>query len=114
MQENVGRLEIAVDDPRGVRSFEAAADLDENRGGVTGGKPPLFFELLFERPALEQLENNVKAPVGKLPDVHHVDDVGVSNFADGASFVQETLSCLAPLRDLFPRHLDGNVTPDEL
>ena len=60
--EDVGRLEVAVDDALGVRRGERVgqreADLDERRAGPAGPRS----EALVERLAVEQLHHEERAP----------------------------------------------------
>ena len=102
-QEDVLGLEVAVDDARGVRGREAAADLGgdgERLGRRAGARAAMRCG---ERLALEQLHGEVE-PVARpgLARVGDVDHVGVAELADDAHLAQEEVARVAARAPLAP------------
>jgi hypothetical protein len=93
-QVEIVGLEIAVDDPGGVRGGERA-------GGLRGDAPRLGVAHAPDAPeprgevlALEQLHHDVRDARRQRPAVEHLDDAGVTDRVRGARLVEEALEDL--------------------
>ena len=88
-QEDVRRLQIAVNDPNRVRGSEAAGDAERNfdRGG---GRERASAKALRERFAIEKLGDQIGAAV-LFPCIEHGDHVGVVEASHRLRFGLEAL-----------------------
>ena len=98
--EDVGRLDVAMDDPLGVRSFERVGELDAKvedsirSQGATGDK-------LVQRHTLQQLHRHEMA-AGMFSDVVHRTNVWMIQSRGGAGLALEPFD-----RTRIPRQLFG-------
>jgi hypothetical protein len=76
-QEDVGRLEIAVDDAFAVGRRQRRADLADDRRDL-GERHRAAPQAIGQRLADQELEHQVRRAVGQLVPVVDLDDVGVA------------------------------------
>src|SRR5580765_6685812 len=89
-EEDVGGLEIAMDDTARVRGLERTAQrLDDGRDLIDLEWPGC--ETLRQRRAPEPLHHEVAPPAEHLAEREDVDDVGMTDLVDRTRFVDETL-----------------------
>ena len=60
--EDVARLDVAVNEALGVEVFEAGGDLPQELLGLLSGEPALLSEHRCEHGALQQLHDDVGRP----------------------------------------------------
>ena len=65
--EQVVRLEIAVNDPGGVRGLIASAGLQTEIGGAADGQPPLALQERGQALADQILHDDVGVPSSEMP-----------------------------------------------
>ncbi len=109
LDEDVVRLEIAVDDPHRVRLRERVAHLGEDVHGALRRHGPLVVDDLREAAPGEALHDQVELPRLGLPAVIDRDRVGVTEHAGGARLPQKALDSLRVLAELAPEDLDGHL-----
>ncbi len=73
-EEDVGRLEVAVDDARRVGAIDAAGHLPEHVRHLRRGEPTPALQALLQALALEQLHRHEGEPPVRpvVEDLHHV------------------------------------------
>ena len=74
--EEVGRLEVAVDDSQVVRLFHRVRHLDDDVHGLGDGQRSRRQELVFQVVSLEVLEDDVGQPVRQVVDVDDASGIG--------------------------------------
>ena len=77
IEQQVCRLDVAVDDTRRVRSVECAADLIQPRQDLLRGLRSSAAEYVVERAAAQVLHHDVR-PCAVLADIEDRDDVGLA------------------------------------
>ena len=105
--EQVGGLEVPVNDALGMRGFQPIDDLrrklqDQGRLQRATSDP------LLQRGALQQLHGDEVATL-VLVDIVDRADVGMIEPGGGTGFPPEALDRQRPLRDLLPQELEGDV-----
>ena len=112
-EEDVVGLEVAVNDARGVGGLERRRDSvrDLERASHRQSLQPV--DLVRERRPFEVLEHDVRHLVAREPHVRRLDDVGVTERADGTSFVHEALDHVGVGRELRMQDLDREPALDE-
>ncbi len=65
-----------MNDAQPMRGMEAVEDLARDRDGLPDGKSAPLAQLFAEGPALEPLEHEIRAPLGRAAEIAHADDVG--------------------------------------
>jgi hypothetical protein len=96
--EDVGRLEIAVEDAGPVRRRQAARTLRHDRERAGRRQRPLALEHAGQVAAVEVLHHDVVAAVGADVEVDDVDDVGMADPAGGDRLAVEPNQHLAAAR----------------
>ncbi len=73
-EEDIGRLEVAVDEPHVVRAAERLAHVAQHAGGLLEREPPSAAEPRAQVFAFEQLHRDVGGAMidAVLEDLHHV------------------------------------------
>ena len=113
-EEDVVRLEIAMNDVRGVRLRERARGLADHLGGLVGRERPPANERLGERLALEILHHDVgQTGVGHavVVDLHGMLRLDAGR---GAGLDLETAPCVGALCELRANELDGDAGAEAL
>ena len=108
---HVGRLQVAVDHPPGVRVGDRLGDVEEDRqepGMVARRVGPLVHHL-GQGPALDQLHGEVGPPVGEGAQLVDRDDAGVLELAGDLGLLDEAAEQLGVAAVAFQEHLDGEV-----
>src|ERR1019366_7204210 len=104
--EDVLRLEIAMDDAEGVGGLEGVEDLYGVVAGDVEGELALALEDARERLALEQLHHDVGVAVLRAVDVHDLDDVGALDLGRHARLAEEALDQARAARQIRVQDLD--------
>ena len=106
-EEDVGRLQVAVDDPMIVRHLQGPGDRKRHRDGFLPGEPAAGAEGLFDRLPAYQLHREVRL-VPLLPEGEELDDAGVPQVLEGVDLGAE--AGLQPLvvGEVGREHLDGD------
>ncbi len=106
VEQDVGRLQVAVDDPDAVDRTDGAGERGRQLGGLAGrhrraGQP------LGERASLEHLEREVRhaADLAHLVDL---DDVGMAYLGDDLGLDAESAELLGFDLEIVPDHLEGD------
>src|ERR1043165_6461104 len=113
--EEVLRLEVAMDEPLFVRDGERPGDLD----GVVDGlrqrerRRIVVAEGLAQRLAFEQLHDDVRRALERA-DVVDRDEAGMAERARGARLLLESPHAVVARRISFGEDFDRDVTPDPL
>ena len=110
-EEDVLRLEVAVDDAPGVRGLERLADLDEDGQGALGRHGARRRG--GERLALQVLHDQVVPPRRHHAHVEDVDDVLVADEVDRARLGVEALHQRGVGREVLVEHLHRDLAADE-
>ena len=82
--QHVGRLDVAVNDPAGVRMLDRPGHLDRDADRLIHRELPGANQLI-EPVAFHELHHDEVAAVG-LPAIDDLDDVGVAQLGDGDRF----------------------------
>ncbi|MEJ7695910.1 MAG: hypothetical protein WKF78_04615 [Candidatus Limnocylindrales bacterium] len=90
-QEHVLRLEIAMDDPLGVRGRERATDLTGDPQRARDVDRAFALDHAAELDALEELHHEVHAAVARGAGVGDVDDVRMADLRGGTGLAAEPL-----------------------
>ena len=99
IDQDVLRLDIAVDKLAGMRGGEPAADLDRVGGGLVEGQPSQAIDPLLQRLALDVLEDDVGV-AAVLAGVDHGDHVRVRELGHRAGLAAEALELVGLVGDL--------------
>ena len=110
VQEDVLRLDVAVDEPVLVREREAARDLDRELERTVDGQRAVSDDHLLQVVAGDVLEDDVGAAVG-LAAVDHGDDVRVREPGDELCLAGEAVDDVLVRRQPLVEHLerDGSL-----
>ncbi len=112
-EEDVLGLDVAVDDVLPVRGGERAHDRDEDLERLLHREPAARREVAPQAGAVEQLLHDVVRPVAPLPDLEHVDDVGVVDARRRARLAAEAVHHVRSPGDVRVQHLERHVPPDQ-
>ena len=88
-QEDIVRLEVAVDDAAGMGRGQRMADALHDVERARERRPRLGEEQLRERAPLEPLHHEIGGPVLELPEVEDLDDVLAADVARGLGLAEE-------------------------
>ena len=105
-EENVARLEVAVDDPEPVRCVDRRGDAGEQRRPPRRAKRAVARQPLGERAALAELHGEVRLVGLGAAEVEDGDDVRMDQRAGGARLAPETLEGDRPGKELRRQDLD--------
>jgi len=93
-EHDVLGLEVAVDDPLGVRGPQRARHLVHDGDRAQEVQPPLALHDRVQRLAVQKFHDEEHRAVARLAEVGHVDDVGVIDEARRARLAQEAFDRL--------------------
>ena len=108
--ENIGGLDIAMDDLLGVRGLECIRDFDgqaEQQAQFDGTEG----DAVFQRAAFQKLHRD-KRLVFVLPDFVDGADVGMVQSRGCAGFAPEAFESLRVVREFVGKKFKGNETPE--
>jgi len=88
VDEDVGGLEVAVEDPAGVAVLDGVGEPGDDAGGLGRGEGALAGDALLEGLARDVLGDEVGGAL-VLADVEEVDDVAVGDPAEGRRLAEE-------------------------
>jgi hypothetical protein len=111
--EEVGGLEVAVDDARLVRRGERAGRLQEEPHDLGERELPLAVDEVAERLAVQQLHDEVRTAIGREAMRVDVDDAAVANGVDGLRLGQHAAHEHLVARELGLDDLDGDALVDD-
>ncbi len=111
VEDDVGRLDVTVQDPLVVRIGQALADLQHQLETLLE-RSLAKVEDLFERAALDQLHREEVNPL-LLSDLQNRDDVGVTQPGQGLGFALESRH-LGPVRLRRVQHLERHDSVQSL
>ena len=112
-QENVFRLEIAVDDAVVVRCAEGVSDLRGDGEGSPLGKDDLSLQAVCQRLTLEVLHDEVEVAGGGVSEIADVHDVFVADLVDGLGLHHEARNHLWIARQFRMDRLHGDLLADD-
>ncbi len=108
--EDVGRLDVPVDDAVGVGGGQAVGDLRGEREGLGGGERAAL-DLGPEALAVAKGHGDEHAPVLALPDLVDGADVGIVEDRGRLGLVDEALAGLVVVGQLEGQELEGHGAP---
>ena len=103
--QNVVRLDVAMDDAASVRVLKRLGDLHRKMQRLAPIERPLALHILLEGNALDQFHDDVIHTAG-AGDVVHADDVGMRKHRNGLRFRLEPTAELLIARKLLLEDLD--------
>ena len=106
--EDVGRLDVAVDDAADVRRVEGLRDLGGHAGGLARRERPVLAQDRGEVLAVDQLHDDVRARA-VLAEVEHRHDARVAERRRRPGLVAEPAEEVGVLAELGAEELDGDV-----
>ena len=108
-QEDVGRLQVAVNDALRMRARQRPADMRDDAHGVAERNVVVALESLLQRLALEKLEHDVRIAFGGLAVVVHLHHVPRAELGRRLGLHAEALACFGRLQVLTGDELDGDA-----
>jgi hypothetical protein len=108
VQQDVGRLDVAVDEAMPMGMVQAFRHPGDDLDGLRGGQPPLLQPCL-QVGALDELPHDVAEAVVGAAEVVHGKDGGVVEGGQHARLGQVRLGVGGGGDALAPRHLDSDV-----
>ena len=113
VQQEIRRLDVAVDDPHAKSGSQAAGDLSHLADGLAGRQLSVAAQDILERVSLDELHHDHQRSVVRGIDSEHLSDRGVREAGDGAGLPQEPLLVPGVLDVLLVQDLDGDATVEE-
>src|SRR5262249_9758098 len=110
-EEEVVRLDVAVDDACLVGGGEPAGSLADDREGDVFGNPALTPQEVAERLAEQELHHDVGRAVGALAQVEDLDDVRVTDPVRRLRLADEALARPVASRQADVQDLHGDRLP---
>jgi hypothetical protein len=111
-EEEVVRLEIAVDDALGVGGGEGVEELAGDGDGVGRLEPAESGQQGRERLAGEELHDDRRPAVGEAGQVEDAHDALVADPVDHAGLGEEALDQVGAVGAVAREHLDGDAAAD--
>ena len=108
--ENVGRLDVAVDDAFGVGGIERIGDLDGKVNNLLG-RERAAANAHIQGHAFEQLHGD-KTPTGVFADFIDGTNIGMIQGGGGASLALETLEGLWVMGQFIGQELEGHMAAE--
>ncbi len=109
-EEDVGRLEIAVDDAAGVHRAERLEELDGERDRAVGGQGPFPLQALVEPLPLEVLHHEKRPFPNVDVEVEELRHPGTRDLRRGARLALEAPDVVLVLGDRRQQDLHGHPT----
>jgi hypothetical protein len=107
--EDIGRLDVAVDDAFGVRRIERIGNLDGQTEQSVGLDGP-SSDAVCQRHALQQFHRNEGPPIDLVDFMDHA-NVGVVQRGRSLGLALKTAEGLRIVGQFLGKELQGNVTP---
>ena len=107
VQQDVLRLDVAVDDSGGVRGGEPVGDVRDDRDRGLGGEPPLAVEPGAQIGAADEVHDE-REVVAVDDEVAYGDDVRVVEAEQGGALLDEAADELLVGREVLAQQLDGD------
>jgi hypothetical protein len=112
VNHNVGRFQIPMDHFTGVGVINGLTQGQHYPHNLFHGKalalPTPRFELVLEGGTIYKLQHHIVG-VGFLVKIHHLHNVGVTQFARCQSFTLKSIQKLFILAQMAVHHLDGDI-----
>ena len=105
VEENVGRLDVAMDDAVAVRAFERVGQLGENAMRLVAGKPSVDPQTLGERHAADVAHDEVPDAVDLAEGVER-QDPRVRQLRRDARLAPKSFATIGRGGKIGPQHLD--------
>jgi hypothetical protein len=105
LDENVLRLDVAVNDVLAVRHIERRGDLPANAEDFEVGQRPVRDQDLAQAAALDEIHHDVGAAFFLL-DVMHLDDMGMLELRHADRFLEEAIEKVLAAGELGVQHFD--------
>ena len=109
-EKNVGRLDVAVHDAFGVRSFQPVGELNSDVKKLRD-LDGLLRDAPLQRLSLEQLHGDKRTPF-KFLDIVNRADVGMIQRGSRACFTPESLDGLRILGNIFGKEFQRNIAAE--
>ena len=110
--EDVGRLDVAVDEPGLVGEVQGGGDLAGDLGGLLGRDVAVGAQDVGQRAAVDELHGD-EVRAGVLAPVVDADDVGVAEVGRGLGLAAEPLDEVGVDGELGEQHLDGDLAVEQ-
>lgn len=107
VEQDVLGLDVAVDDPGGVRGGEPVGDIRDDRDRGLGGEPALAVEAGTEIRTADQLHDE-REVVAVHDEVTDGDHPGVVESEQGGALLDEAADQLLVRREILAQQLDGD------
>ncbi len=107
-EDDVGGLEVAVDDVAAVGLLEACGDLDEDAEGASQLDGVVLPEELLQGAPGDELHDEEEGAVGLFAEVEDGDDVGVSEPGEDAGLAHEVVGVSIVVGSEAVEDLDGD------
>jgi hypothetical protein len=108
-QQDVGRLDVAVDQPLFVGGVQTGGDLQADAQHLPDRRRPVPFEMAFERGTVDELHDQVRHGPGVLDGVN-ADNVVVADRGGDPGLADEALVGRVAVGQVRGQHLDGDDT----
>ena len=111
VEEDIRRLDVAVDHATRVRSLKRRSHLPDRALGLGDRKRALLLEAVGEAAALDVVHHEVWGPVFQLPDGVDGDHIGMGQSCNDLSFAEEPRPGLVVGNHLGAKHLHSEGSP---
>ena len=96
VRDDVGRLQIAVDDAEVVRELERGAERRHDRLHLREAQPPLRRDFVLDRQPVQQLHHQERMVLVVHVEVEDGDDVRMAQARAGAALAKEPIARPGP------------------
>jgi hypothetical protein len=112
LDDDVLRLDVAMDDSVSVGVCERPEQLDADRARNLRGERPLDLKDLAERTTAEELDNQILLVFAFRGDIVDLHDVRVTQLGDGLRLDREPPRDLPRVPEVRVNHLHGDVATE--